>query len=60
MAFKKEEIDWLLEQLKKAADLESSPDFNRKFKEKSGTHLLEVCFNSIGRFIKLLKFATNQ
>lgn len=60
VAFSKEKITWFLEQLKKAVKLGSSLGFIRKFTGKSRTHLLEVCFNSRGRFLQLMEFITNQ
>ena len=34
--------------------------FNRKFRGKTRVHLLEVCFNVHGRFIRLSEFASNR
>lgn len=59
MAFEREEIGWLLKHSKKALEPERHLGFNKKFREETRTHFLEICFNSRGRFIKLLKFATN-
>ena len=41
-------------------DLKAHLGFNRKYRGKTKTHLLEICFNEKGRFIKIMKFATNQ
>ena len=34
--------------------------FNRQYRGKAKTHLLEICFNEKGRFIKIMEFATKQ
>ena len=34
--------------------------FNRKFREKTRVHLLEVCFNVHGRFIRLSEFTSKR
>ena len=47
------------EKLKKAESLERYLGFNRKFRGKTRTFLLEVCFNCRGRFIKLIEFIPN-
>ena len=61
MAFEEEELAWLMEQLKKAVELEGSLGFIRKFRGKLRTHLLDICFNSRGRFIRIMKFfVTNR
>ena len=48
-----EESGWLLEQLKKVVDLEASRGFIRKMRGKTRTHLMEICFNGKGRFMKI-------
>lgn len=61
VAFEEEELAWLMEQLKKAVELEGSLGFIRKFRGKLRTHLLDICFNSRGRFIRITKFfVTNR
>ena len=60
VGFEIEELTWIQEQLKKARDLKVRFGFNRKYKGKTKTHLLEICFNEKGRFIKIMEFATNQ
>ena len=34
--------------------------FYRKYRGKSKLHLMEVCFNNYGRFIRLLEFASKR
>ena len=46
--------------MKKGRDLKAHLGFNRKYRGKTKTHLLETCFNEKGRFIKIMEFATNQ
>ncbi|RVX11607.1 hypothetical protein CK203_015798 [Vitis vinifera] len=58
--FKKEEVGWLIELLTKAIELKSHLGFNRKYRGKSCVHLMEVCFNNHGRFIRISEFATNR
>ena len=60
MGFGKEELEWLSEQLKKVVDLEVSMEFIRKFRGKTRTHLLEICFNSRGKFMNITKFVTKR
>ena len=60
MAFEEEEIVWILEQLKKVVELPESYGFIRKFKGRSRTHLVETCFNSRGRYIRISEFITNR
>ncbi|KAJ9693486.1 hypothetical protein PVL29_012316 [Vitis rotundifolia] len=50
LGFEKEEAGWLIEHLVKAI----------KLKRKSRVHLMEVCFNNHGRFIRLSEFASNR
>ncbi|KAJ9680331.1 hypothetical protein PVL29_019600 [Vitis rotundifolia] len=45
---------------KEAIELKSYMGFNRKYRGKSRVHLMEVCFNNHGRFIRLLEFASNK
>ena len=60
MGFEREETVWIQEQMKKAVELKAFMGFIRKFRGKTRTHLLEICFNKKGRFIKIMEFATNQ
>ena len=60
MGFGKEKLVWLSEQLKKAMEMEVSLGFIRKFRGKTRTHLLEICFNNKGRFMKITEFVTNK
>ena len=48
------------EHLKKAVELEASRGFIRKTRGKTGTHLMEICFNSRGRFMKITEFVTKR
>ena len=48
VGFGKEELEWLSEQLKAAVEMDVSMCFIRKFRGKTRTHLLEICFNSRG------------
>ena len=50
----------MIEHLRKAIKLKSNMGFNRKYREKSRVHLMEVCFNNHGRFIRLSEFAPNR
>ena len=52
LGFGEEESGWLLEHLKKDVDLEASRGFIRKMRGKTRTHLMEICFNSRGRYMK--------
>ena len=56
VGFGKEELDWLTEHLKKVVELEASRGFIRKTK----THLMEICFNNRGRFMKITKIVTKR
>ncbi|RVW64320.1 hypothetical protein CK203_047007 [Vitis vinifera] len=58
--FEKEEVGWLIKHLAKAIELKTYMGFNRKYRGKSKVHLMEVCFNNHGRFIRLSKFASNK
>ncbi|KAJ9685011.1 hypothetical protein PVL29_017154 [Vitis rotundifolia] len=60
LSFEKEEVGWLIKHLAKAIELKSYMVFNRKYREKSRVHLMEVCFNNHGRFIRLSEFASNK
>ena len=53
VGFGKEELDWLMEHLKKVVELEASRGFIRKIRGKTKTHLMEICFNNRGRFMKI-------
>ena len=60
LGFEKKEVGWLIEHLTKAIELKSCMGFYRKYRGKSSVHLMEVCFNNHGRFIRLSKFASNR
>ena len=60
IGFGEEELDWLLEHLKKAVELEASRGFIRKIKGKTRTHLMEICFNRRGRFMKIIEIVTKR
>ena len=51
---------WIWEQLKKAMELKDFLGFIRKYRGKTKTRVLEICFNKNGRFIKIMEFATNK
>ncbi|RVW25610.1 hypothetical protein CK203_115636 [Vitis vinifera] len=51
-----EELDWLTEHLKKVVELEASRGFIRKTK----THLMEICFNNRGCFMKITEIVTKR
>ena len=50
----------MIKHLAKAIELKTYMGFNRKYRGKSKVHLMEVCFNNHGRFIRLSKFASNK
>ena len=60
IGFGKEEVEWLTEHLKKAVELEASRGFMRKIRGKTRTHLMEICFNNRGRFMKITEFVTKR
>ena len=60
LGFENEEVGWLIEHLTKANEMKNHMGFNRKFRGKTRVHLLEVCFNNHGRFIRLSEFASNR
>ncbi|RVW83630.1 hypothetical protein CK203_039266 [Vitis vinifera] len=60
IGFGEEELDWLSEHLKKVVELEASRGFIRKIRGKTRTHLMEICFNSRGRFMKITEFVTKR
>ena len=49
-----------MEQLKKVVDLEASRGFIRKMRGKTRTHLMEICFNSRGRYMKITEFVAKR
>ena len=53
-------MDCLSEHLKKAVELEASKGFIRKIRGKTRTHLMEICFNSRGRFMKITEIVTKR
>ena len=60
IGFDMEELDWLMEHLKKAVEVEASRGFVRKIKGKTKTLLMEICFNNRGRFMKITEFVTKR
>ena len=50
----------MTEQLKKAVELEASRGFIRKIRGKNKIHLMEICFNNRGRFMKITEIATRR
>ncbi|RVX01639.1 hypothetical protein CK203_024367 [Vitis vinifera] len=60
VGFGKEELDWLTEHLKKAVELEDTRGFTRKFRGENKIHLMEICFNNRGRFMKITEIATRR
>ena len=50
----------MTEHLKKAVELEAFRGFIRKIRGKTRTHLMELCFNSRGRFMKITEMASNR
>ena len=59
MGFEKEELEWVQKLVKKAVDSKPFLGFVRKYRDKTRTHILEVCFNSKGLFIRIMELATN-
>ena len=53
-------MDWLTKHLKKAVELEASRGFIRKIRGKNKIHLMEICFNNRGRFMKITEIATRR
>ncbi|RVX13431.1 hypothetical protein CK203_020984 [Vitis vinifera] len=60
VGFGREEVDWLTEHLKKAVELENTRGFTRKFRGENKIHLMEICFNNRGRFMKITEIATRR
>ncbi|RVW28232.1 hypothetical protein CK203_083669 [Vitis vinifera] len=60
LGFGEEETGWLVEQLEKAVDLEASRGFIRKMRGKTRTHLMEICFNSRGRYMKITEYVAKR
>ena len=60
LGFGEEELDWLLEHLKKVVELEASRGFTQKMRGKTRTHLMEICFNSRGRFMKITEIVAKR
>ena len=60
IGFHKEELEWLSEHLKKVVELDASRGFIQKIRDKTMTHLMEICFNSRGRFMKITEFVTKR
>ncbi|RVW44201.1 hypothetical protein CK203_089450 [Vitis vinifera] len=53
LGFEKEEVGWLIEHLMKAMEMKNAHGFQTEIKRKTRVHLMEVCFNNHGRFIRL-------
>ncbi|KAJ9685292.1 hypothetical protein PVL29_017352 [Vitis rotundifolia] len=60
IGFDMEELDWLMEHLKKAVEMEAYRGFVRKIRGKTKTLLMEICFNNRGRFMKITEFVTKR
>ena len=60
VGFGREEVDWLTEHLKKAVELENTRGFTRKFRGENKIHLMEICFNNRGRFMKITEIAIRR
>ena len=60
LGFETEKVSWLIEQLTKAIEMKIFMGFNIKFRGKTKVHLLKVCFNVHGRFIRLSEFASKR
>ena len=60
IGFDMEELDWLIEHLKKAVEVEASRGFVRKIRGKTKTLLMEICFNNRGRFMKITQSVTKR
>ncbi|KAJ9683164.1 hypothetical protein PVL29_018949 [Vitis rotundifolia] len=60
IGFDMEELDWLMEHVKKAVEMEASRGFVRKIRGKTKTLLMEICFNNRGRFMKITEFVTKR
>ncbi|RVW76917.1 hypothetical protein CK203_051555 [Vitis vinifera] len=58
--FGEEETGWLVEQLEKAVELEDSRGFIRKMRGKTRTHLMEICFNSSGSYMKITEYIAKR
>lgn len=56
----KEEVGWMLEQLKAAMELKPKLHFIRKLRCKTRTRTQEIGFNSKGRFIKILEVVAKR
>ncbi|KAL6348507.1 hypothetical protein AAG906_009967 [Vitis piasezkii] len=59
LGFGEDELDWLLEHLKKVWSWRL-PGFTRKIRGKTRTHLMEICFNSRGRFMKITEIVAKR
>ena len=60
VVFEEEEVVWILELLKKTVELKANLGFIWKFRGRSRTHLMEICFSSRGRFIRISEFVTGR
>ncbi|RVW41749.1 hypothetical protein CK203_082055 [Vitis vinifera] len=53
-------VGLVTEHLKKAVELEDTRGFTRKFRGENKIHLMEICFNNRGRFMKITEIATRR
>ncbi|RVW24880.1 hypothetical protein CK203_079510 [Vitis vinifera] len=60
VVFEEEEVVWILKLLKKAVELKAILGFIQKFRGRLRTRLMEICFSSRGRFIRILEFLTGR
>ncbi|RVX06851.1 hypothetical protein CK203_015004 [Vitis vinifera] len=58
--FGEEETGWLVEQLEKAVELEDSRGYIQKMRGKTRTHLMEICFNSRGCYMKITEYSAKR
>nr|CAN69188.1 hypothetical protein VITISV_042007 [Vitis vinifera] len=58
--FGEEETGWLVEQLEKAVELEDSRGYIRKMRGKTRTHMMEICFNSRGCYMKITEYSAKR
>lgn len=47
-------------ELKRVSKLEGYLGFIWKYKGKTSTHHLKICFNNLGRLIEIMEFITNR
>ena len=58
--FGEEETGWLVEQLEKVVELEDSRGYIRKMRGKTRTHMMEICFNSRGCYMKIIEYSAKR